>query len=205
MKIGLRTSAHFRTAAYRPKRSTDGSASIARALAASHEPPDRSPCAAGRVRIAATASRALLIAPSCGAQGGGDITRNGGSRLPVGRVILEYGYGGETGRRPAIELAPAAERGEHWLPGRRGDHCRRWPACGPARAVPGSARLGHPGRTARAASGADRRGSRPHRSAANLAADHHQHRHRAALVAIACSPNRLVRPLPRPATARARI
>jgi len=41
--------------------------------------------------------------------------------------------------------------------GRYGDHCRRWPACGPARAVPGPVRLGGPGRNARTATSADRR------------------------------------------------
>ena len=29
---------------------------------------------------------------------------------------MEYGHRAETGRRPAIELAPAAERGERWWP-----------------------------------------------------------------------------------------
>lgn len=88
------------------------------------------------------------------------------------------------------------------MAGRYGDHCRRWPACGPARAVPGRPGwvvpavtlallavliAGDPGRIDRQKAWLRGR---------------HRHRHRAALVVIACFPNSLVRPLharPRPA------
>ena len=46
------------------------------------------------------------------------------------------------------------------------------------RLATGFSRLGGPRRTALAAGRDDRRGSRPHRPAANLAADRHRHRHR---------------------------
>jgi hypothetical protein len=61
-------------------------------------------------------SGALLIALSGGAYGGGYITLKGRSRLPADRVIMEYGHVAEPGRRPGVEPAPAAERGEHWWP-----------------------------------------------------------------------------------------
>jgi len=50
-----------------------------------------------------------------------------------------------------IQLAPPAERGEHWWPVALAIHCRRRPACGAASSLPGPASLGGPGRTARAA------------------------------------------------------
>ena len=100
-----------------------------------------------------------------------------GMSSPRGRCfIIEYGHG--TWGRPAAPglssppLPSGASTGGRWP----GDHRRRGPARGSACSLPGPAGLGGPGRSARAAGRAHRRGPGPDRPAENLAADRHRGR-----------------------------
>ena len=77
---------------------------------------------------------------------------------------MKCGYGAEPGP-PAGDRAGTGCRTRWALVAdrRRGGPCRRRPACGAARTVPGTSRTGGPGRTIRAAGSAGRRGPGPHR------------------------------------------
>src|SRR6266480_7996630 len=70
----------------------------------------------------------------------------------------------------ALPISGTGRRaGRALVAGGPGHHRRGLPACDPAGPVPGPAGLGGPGRAARAAGRADRRGPGPHRPAEGLA------------------------------------